>query len=181
MKVFKLLVTPVIITSIFILTSCSPKEEPAVEEFEEFIVQVEHSIKDKEIKNWSEVEQEFYQRWDIVENSADDLSDEANQELDKLRIRYDALKSEWQDDSEEAKRNLRESMNELNAFLKRSEDQASEVSEDVITQMEQEFAQLKNSVQNSADNAGEDIDSAMEGIEDRFNNVRSAWKNRIDS
>lgn len=181
MKVFKLLVTPVIITSIFILTSCSPKEEPAVEEFEEFIVQVEHSIKDKEIKNWSEVEQEFYQRWDKVENSADDLSDEANQELDKLRIRYDALKSEWQDDSEEAKRNLRESMNELNAFLKRSEDQASEVSEDVITQMEQEFAQLKNSVQNAADNAGEDIDSAMEGIEDRFNNARSAWKNRIDS
>lgn len=181
MKVFKLLATPIIITSIFILSSCSPKEEPAVEEFEEFIVQVEHSVKDKEIKDWSEVEQEFYQRWDKVEDSAEDLSGEANEELEMLKRRYDSIKNEWQDNSTEAKRELRESMNELNAFLKRTETQASETTDEVITQTESEFAQLKNAVQDAADNAGEDIDSAMQGIEDRFNTMKAAWKDSMDS
>lgn len=181
MKIFKFLATPIIITSIFILSSCSPKEEPAVEEFEEFIVQVEHSVKDKEIKNWSEVEQEFYQRWDKVENSAEELSDEANQELDMLKARYDSLKNEWQDNSTEAKRDLRESMNELNAFLKRTEDQTTDATDDVMSKAELEYNQLKSNVENAADNAGEDLSSAMEGIEDRFNKMKAGWKDSVDS
>lgn len=181
MKVFKLLATPVIITSIIIVSSCSPKEEPAIEEFEEFIVQVEHSIEDREIKDWSEVEQEFYQRWDMVEDSAEGLSDEANDELSVLKRRYDSLKNEWQDNSADAKQELRVAMNELNEFLKRMENQTTEATNDASDKVEIEFKELKKQVQLSADNAGEDVDAAMEGIEDRFNTMKAAWKDRMDS
>lgn len=180
MKIFPSLVTPIIISSIFILSSCSPKETPEVKEFEKFMVQVEHSVKDKEMKDWSTVEQEFDQRWNKVEDMKNELGDETAQELDKLKGRYETLKDEWQDNSDNAKEELRASMNELNGFLRKIEIQASEVSHDATDVAEMEYNELKRKVKQAADSAGEDVSSAMEGIEERFVKIKSSWTNEMD-
>jgi hypothetical protein len=82
-----------------LLTACQEEKDKPTEELKEFVTQVEHSIEDGEIKDWTEFEREFYTKWDELEASTKDMSDEVKAEMNQLKGRFEAAKNKWEKDS----------------------------------------------------------------------------------
>jgi hypothetical protein len=81
-------------------TACQQEKKEPIDELEEFVIQVEHSVEDGEIKQWSEVEQEFYQQWEGVKSSTEDAGEELESEMNQLKSRFESAKSNWKNSKE---------------------------------------------------------------------------------
>lgn len=85
----------------FALTACSESEpeNEKVDELEEWVIQVEKSIEDGEVKDWNEFEQEFHQRMDAIEDGTDDLSEKIEDRIDNLETRWEKAKDKMSNQS----------------------------------------------------------------------------------
>lgn len=82
--------------ALFLFTACQEEQSEPIDELEEFVIQVEHSVKDGEVKQWGELEQEFHQQWDEVKESTDEAGDEFQAEMDQLKSRFEKAKESWE-------------------------------------------------------------------------------------
>jgi hypothetical protein len=82
--------------ALFLLTACQEEKSKPTDELEEFVIQVEHSIEDGKVKQWGEVEQEFYQQWEEIKSSTNEAGDEMQSEMDQLKERFEKAKQNWE-------------------------------------------------------------------------------------
>lgn len=89
-----------LLSAFFLFVGCeSEPENEKVDELEEFVIQVEESVKDGEIKDWNEFEQEYHQRLDAIEEGADKLSENVEKRVDNLENRWEKAKADLQGQS----------------------------------------------------------------------------------
>lgn len=94
MRLYPTLLT--LLMALFAFTACQQEKDKPTEELEEFVLQVEESVEDGEIKQWSEFETEFHQRLESIEESTEDMSDEVEQQVKDLEARYEEAKANWE-------------------------------------------------------------------------------------
>jgi len=103
------------VLTFFLLSACTDQnEEPKnekVDELEEFMIQVEKSVEDGEIKDWNESEQEFHQRMDQLKDNTEELSQDVKQRIDQLESRFQKVKQDVKSDIDEAAEKAEDNLN----------------------------------------------------------------------